>query len=512
VFLVNENDYEIFVTYDAALKGLKEHGNENIGLDSVYKFTKYRHPMWIIVYRHKKSGSGVCAGFCFASSKEAKHVKNFMTWMKEKVEAHNSTPDEPFVWSPIVMIDRDEAERKGLSLAGFLYILCNFHSTVEISQKLNQLIKDPTQRQKVWEMVKLMQRSKTNEEFEKNVEIACQSISTISTSFWQYLNENWLCKRWRIAFCDILRKNLEGLWNTNNFTESQIKFIGTCFLKRKKCQALYILLQRIVRHAIPAFIKKIAEFDHATRPKINPTERSINRRMERGRVMSLSHKVSKNETGGETIEYFVKSATSKKGATYIVQEMESVNNCQESAENVEETRTWWHCNCRFWFWSGKCCKHIFAVLFFTESELVSDIRRHLDTANSSVPLAPRPGRPENLEKAVRKVSREFTAHKKTGAPSVPKIFMDGEGPIVFETPLSVDDSSSSDESDSVSSSSEEELVRPPILTTTTVSTTTNTRKSSISMENSESTEESEKIVFDDVFDGYNLQKFIKERI
>jgi hypothetical protein len=49
-------------------------------------------------------------------------MKKFMTWVKEEVETHNSTPEEPFVWSPVDMIDGDEAERKGLSLAWHFFL------------------------------------------------------------------------------------------------------------------------------------------------------------------------------------------------------------------------------------------------------------------------------------------------------------------------------------------------------------------------------------------------------
>jgi len=407
------------VTYDHALDGLASDGRENIGLDSVFKFTSYRHPTWIVVYRHKKSGRGVCAGLCFASSKEAIHVKNFMNWLRNLVEKKNSKENQVFRWDPVVMIDHDESERKGLLDAGFMFILCNFHVTVDISPKLNSLVKDPEHRTQIWEILKMVQRSKTKEELDSNIDIASDKIKKISPEFWNYLNTNWLCENWKVAFCDIFRKNLEGLWNTNNFTESQIKLIGLVFLKQRRCPSLFLLLTRICYQAVPNFIKKILNDDKCEKPKVNPTDRAIRRRMDSGEALHRQGFVKEVGT-----EFLVTSATSKKGVKYTVKLQTA-----SPEQNPEDSRSWWYCNCRFWFWSGKCCKHIFAVLFHTKSELISDIRRNTDTSGSSVPVAPR-GRPANLEKAPRRV---FKTHKKTGRPSVPKTFMEGEGPVVVPT-------------------------------------------------------------------------------
>ncbi len=42
-------------------------------------------------------------------------------------------------WKPTVMIDHDEAERKGIVSLGLQFILCNFHVTKAIGNRLREI-------------------------------------------------------------------------------------------------------------------------------------------------------------------------------------------------------------------------------------------------------------------------------------------------------------------------------------------------------------------------------------
>jgi len=79
-------------------------------------------------------------------------------------------------------------------------------------------------------------------------------------NFWCYFEKNWLCKDWCDAWTDISRKKWqadglkkrEGLWNTNNITESLIKQIGNMFAG-KKMVLVSTLFSRIGKIAFTHF-------------------------------------------------------------------------------------------------------------------------------------------------------------------------------------------------------------------------------------------------------------------
>jgi hypothetical protein len=70
--------WKIIITEKTLLWGLATHGKEIIGLDSVYKFTKYGFPTWLVVFCHAVHHEGVTAVICPANSSTAEILSPFL--------------------------------------------------------------------------------------------------------------------------------------------------------------------------------------------------------------------------------------------------------------------------------------------------------------------------------------------------------------------------------------------------------------------------------------------------
>ncbi len=422
--------WKIILTEKTLLQGLATHGNEIVGLDSVYKFTKYGFPMWLLVYRHSQYLEGMTAAICLASSGDAENITFFLDFIKRQVEEVSKKP-----WNPIVMIDKDSAERKACEDVNLQHVLCNYHSTVAINRALNKRTTNKESRGKLWGLIKNLQRSKSEREFDGKITETLKQMNEISKEFAKYFKENWIDQKWNYSFADVFRKENEGFWNTNNFTEAQIRKIGSVFLRRRST-SLYLLLMKLITEVVPHFVIRNTQLEdgEVTRIKSQKTMKAIKRRSEEGK--KLSEKVQRDS--GSEDKYLVKSKQ-----TYCVEQVSVEDEC------------YWVCDCKFWQWSGKSCKHVFAVLFHIEETA------GLDNLDAKTPIQEgiasgvtrNPGR----NPATRKTNRSYKKAEKRGRRKKHKIedFLPVERKTIIKEGKEEEDSDSESQVEYYSTSDDE---------------------------------------------------------
>ena len=197
-------------------------------------------------------------------------------------------------------------------------------------------------------LVKAIQRSKTEKSLERNTHIFHLRAPKLSQSFYFYFKNSWLCKKWIKSFCDIYRVHSEGLWNTNNFTEAQIKRLGILFFKRKTTASIVHLLTQITQAIIPETVTRRTQIKLGlVRQKRSRTLHAFKKRLEEGKKFSKNvEKIPRSQPP----QYYFHISEKKK---YLITKMGFLS---------------YECSCRFWWWHGKICKHVCAVLYSLKME------------------------------------------------------------------------------------------------------------------------------------------------
>ena len=140
-----DKDWIIVITNQTLLDSLYKHGKKIIGLDGVFKFVKYRYPLWILVCQDSETGEGITCAFAVANANTPANIAKFLSFIQDQVWK-NVAED----WDPIVMIDKDPSESLACAQLGLRYILCNFHVSVTLLQRMNQYCKRVENRAILW--------------------------------------------------------------------------------------------------------------------------------------------------------------------------------------------------------------------------------------------------------------------------------------------------------------------------------------------------------------------------
>ncbi|KAL6071756.1 hypothetical protein QOT17_005926 [Balamuthia mandrillaris] len=209
----------IFLIAPYAVTVLQRWGKDVVGLDSIYKLSKSHHPVWALVVQDDLGRSWPVA-FAVASKERAAVVRFFLSSVRHFFETQTTTIYSPnTTWQPFVMIDKDKVERNGATSAGFQVLLCDFHTQQLWRKKVAQYGKDDGS---VLGLLKRLQHAMTEEAEEEATKVLqnyCQKKRI--TRFWKYFDKNWLSPPWASTWKSIGRPgHREGLWNTNNATET----------------------------------------------------------------------------------------------------------------------------------------------------------------------------------------------------------------------------------------------------------------------------------------------------
>ena len=123
-------EFKMVLSSPLLLQGLAEYGPDVVGLDSVWKYTKYKIPVWVLVFPVATKSS--VGAYFICSDGTAESLRWCIEKVLLKVPARN--------WWPLVMIDHDDAERLACELNGFKVLLCRFHSKATFTEKVKQLL------------------------------------------------------------------------------------------------------------------------------------------------------------------------------------------------------------------------------------------------------------------------------------------------------------------------------------------------------------------------------------
>ena len=176
--------------------------------------------------------------------------------VKELVSEHNSN------WAPMFMIDKDKAERKAIIDFGCKFILCQFHINEALAKEIgirlqSQPNKDVLKTEIITSFHKLQRNTSEDvlsirihqfkEEFDKTI--------PNYESILKYLDDNWFCSDWMVAWSDILRNGRESLMNTNNPSETWFRAWSFYHISKKNRRTF----KGMVYHLVTSF--KRAELD-----------------------------------------------------------------------------------------------------------------------------------------------------------------------------------------------------------------------------------------------------------
>jgi hypothetical protein len=320
-------------------KGLGVHGDKIIGLDGVYKITTSGCPIWVVVFKHRQNENGIIGAMFVGSHDNEETLKKCMKFLKEEVQRY--VPD----WNPSVMIDMDKKERGGLEQNGFTIILCVFHIIRALAPRINGATTSSSERAKLWGLVKSIQRCKTDEQLQEAVKVFKKKAPKISKTFADYFISYWIDDPiWLNGFCDMYRENNEGLWYTNNYDESKIRNVENVYVTSNTKISIPELLKIIVFRILPTEVDILKKSDSGMM-KLHQSRRNtlsrIKVRIEAGK------RIAENVTEADDGTFSIPSSSAKKQKSYAIKP------CTDGA---------YECDCPFFYWYGKCCKHIFAVL------------------------------------------------------------------------------------------------------------------------------------------------------
>jgi len=132
------------------------------------------------------------------------------------------------------MIDKDQAERNACENVGLDILLCTFHSHKLWLEHLRPLSQSD---QKIyWEILNSIERAQSISELEKYL----TEFETLPPhEVKQYFLDKWLVGYWLFKWIDLGRPSDRlGLWNTNNYTEAQIRFMSHVLLQCRTANSL----------------------------------------------------------------------------------------------------------------------------------------------------------------------------------------------------------------------------------------------------------------------------------
>jgi hypothetical protein len=260
------------------------------------------------------------------------------------------------LWFPVVMLDKDISERNAFVDLGFYVILCHFHVTQLLNTKVNFYCPSQDTRAKIWLALKDLMRVAKVEDLPSAKQKCLDELKTLCENFALYFETNWTSDIWLRSLTDIDRlEGNEGFFNTNNFTEAQIKKIGYTFLNGRKTANLYLLLMKFTETVLPHFSNLFLQSETAQGPIRNPNLYDFRTRVAKGQALFLKGFVKKISN----TEFQVQSGTNDK-LFYTIQ-YESRKASDQPSDPSDLVDGLLVCNCRYWLWCGKSCKHVIAV-------------------------------------------------------------------------------------------------------------------------------------------------------
>ncbi len=380
-----ETDWKIEFAPDLLLRTYIKYRDEPspIGSDGIFKLNKNHHGLFQLCFMHPVTFRGFPFAYSMMRNADANSIENFFSNVKKYL--HDTYQ---ITWNPIMMIDKDSAERLACEKLGFKYFLCNFHDSVTFTAAINLHVPEDF-RAEISEMIRKIRWAPTEQDFKDGVDALTLRAETVAPSFLSYFNKNWLCDNWREAFSAIFRKGKDGLWETNNFSEALFKTMSKTFFRGTSKKSVYDVLFLLFSEVIPYYVRLCMDDEGTTPiPARNEISKSLNERKRKGFYLFKDDCVE--SLGGN--KFHVKS----KSHEYLVNSFENkVVNCD--------------CPYRVKF-ENKQCKHMYAVAFLENPALVIAMEATIKRSNAG----------RNAQTAFARSSRKFSRASESSTPKKQK--------------------------------------------------------------------------------------------
>jgi hypothetical protein len=247
-----ESEWVVVLSNAVLLKELATVGSEIIGLDAVFKWTKYRLPCWQVLYVNK-CNTGTAAAYILADSDAAQRLQVGLQQIKAAVRQYNAN------WNPTVMIDMDRTERKALIDESFRFLLCEFHLSKWLTHITKSYPSETTA--KVLTSMKMLQRTQQVSQVPEAIEHCKQELQAECPAFLDKVKDTLLHDLWMSGWIDAYRADLNierwGLYNTNNFSESQFKRTSRVYLFTRQAHQMSDLMGTLLNVVLPASVIEV---------------------------------------------------------------------------------------------------------------------------------------------------------------------------------------------------------------------------------------------------------------
>lgn len=316
-----------------------------LGLDGIYKWTKYRLPVYQVTYVDSLN-EGRPMAYCITSTDTTENLSMFLKLLDDYAMNLGFSFAKPFV-----AIDHDDKERAALLKVNWKPCLCDFHLIKAINKKMVALRFKQEEQDVLWRSIKTLQRCQTQDELAAELISLRAVVKKISSEFLDYLESEWLCPEWLPYWIDVEHPKRLGLGNTNNYSESLFRAANILFFKGRTV-GLFDLLRIITKLIFTYHAVRIQQNQLGLiKKKKNRTERSLLEREDLGWNLFKKSCVTVPEIDSDLTDCLYRCCSETiKDKFYLVN---------------HEAAT---CTCAFYLWSGSYCKHFFAVHHYVQHQ------------------------------------------------------------------------------------------------------------------------------------------------
>src|SRR3990167_127884 len=369
-----------------------EDSTEIVGLDAQYKNNKERYPLWILCAQENYH---TIPGFIImSSSSSAKYLTIAICQIKNYLNSIGSD------WSASAMIDKDKSERKALVENGIKFYLCDFHVIKEIEKYFKHFGEN---KHDAFQKFKNLQRSKTEAEKKiRKMEMEIFYLEKSKQTEWEKFSSNWLSPDWEDAWIDGTRPSRHGLFNTNNAAESWFKILLRIYLGGYSLSYLSVLelIINTIFNVTEIKLKRIAEGS--------------------GRIRTAPSEKKKEKIEEEALKVRNIAEISDEGKQITIKYKKKLF-CVKRLDDE------FKCDCFYYLWFGRECKHIVCVLLLSkQKEELEKIGNRVEERKKNLSRKKVPPRFEIKEKRGRKKIQKLAKEKNAINEKITKSLEDGK--------------------------------------------------------------------------------------
>ncbi len=254
----------LFISHYEVASMAIEFGGDIVGLDATHNVTCYKNTYLFAIMGRSSSGA-IPLGYFISTLKDEEAVTVGLTVFKfqisECLHQCNKMSGEELFCPKAICIDMDSASNNAVRTVfpTSVLVLCHYHFMVNmINQARNGshgLSKDGISGL----MTSL--RTLSNARTVENFRLALVTVKTLSSSFYQYLDDNYLNEAWIDTFSEVNRTHLplavQRLCRSNMLTEVSFRTFKYIILGGVMNKRLDMLIYSVAYRMFPYFLNRI---------------------------------------------------------------------------------------------------------------------------------------------------------------------------------------------------------------------------------------------------------------